>query len=47
MIRQANKYDKTQIIEMMKEFRAEANFPELLEIENEQHWSALLDTLTP
>jgi GNAT superfamily N-acetyltransferase len=45
MIRQATKYDKTQIIEMMKEFRAEANFPELMGIENEEYWNILLDNV--
>lgn len=45
MIRQATKYDKTQIIEMMKEFRAEADFPELLGVENQEYWNALLDNL--
>ncbi len=45
MIRQATKYDKTQVIEMMKEFRAEANFPELLGVTNEEHWNALLDNI--
>lgn len=45
MIRQANKYDKTQIIEMMKAFRDEADFPELQEINNEQYWNQLLDNI--
>jgi len=45
MIRQATPYDKTQIIEMMKEFRAEADFPELLGIENEPYWNAMLDSI--
>jgi hypothetical protein len=45
MIRQATKYDKTQIIEMMKLFRDEANFPELKEIDNEEHWNSLLDSI--
>jgi GNAT superfamily N-acetyltransferase len=43
MIRQATKYDKIQIIQMMKEFRAEANFPELLKVDNEEHWNTMLD----
>jgi GNAT superfamily N-acetyltransferase len=43
MIRQATKYDKTQIIEMMKQFRAEADFPELLKVDNEEHWNTMLD----
>jgi GNAT superfamily N-acetyltransferase len=45
MIRQATKYDKTEIIQMMKEFRNEADFFELNEIENEEHWNALLDNV--
>lgn len=45
MIRQANKYDKTQIIEMMKAFREEANLPELLDVDNEEHWNSLLDNI--
>ena len=43
MIRQATKYDKTQIILMMKQFRAEADFPELLKVNNEEHWNTMLD----
>jgi GNAT superfamily N-acetyltransferase len=43
MIRQGTKYDKTQIIEMMKQFRAEADFPELLKVDNEEHWNTMLD----
>lgn len=43
MIRQATKYDKTQIINMMKQFRAEADFPELLKVDNEEHWNTMLD----
>lgn len=45
MIRQANKYDKTAIIEMMKLFREEADFPELQEIDNEPYWNELLDKI--
>ena len=45
MIRQATPYDKTQIIEMMKEFRSEADFPELLGIENEPYWNTMLDSI--
>jgi len=43
MIRQATKYDKTQIILMMKQFRAEADFPELLKVDNEEYWNTMLD----
>lgn len=45
MIRQANKYDKTEIIEMMKAFRQEADMPELLDIDNEEYWNQLLDNI--
>jgi GNAT superfamily N-acetyltransferase len=45
MIRQATKYDKTQIIAMMKQFRAEADFPELLKVDNEEHWNTMLDSI--
>lgn len=45
MIRQANKHDKIQIIEMMKAFRDEADFPELQEINNESYWNQLLDSI--
>lgn len=45
MIRQANKHDKIQIIEMMKAFRDEADFPELQEINNEPYWNQLLDSI--
>lgn len=45
MIRQANKYDKIEIIEMMKAFRQEADMPELLDIDNEEYWNQLLDNI--
>ena len=45
MIRQANKHDKTQIIEMMKLFRAEADFPEMQDVDNEPYWNQLLDSI--
>ena len=45
MIREANKYDKTQIIEMMKAFRNEADFPEFQQIDNEPYWNVLLDNI--
>jgi hypothetical protein len=45
MIRQANKYDKTQIIEMMKLFRAEADFAEMQDVDNEPYWNQLLDNI--
>ena len=30
---------------MMKEFRKEADFPELLGVDNEEHWNAMLDCI--
>ena len=30
---------------MMKEFRAEADFPELLGVENEEYWNTMLDNI--
>jgi hypothetical protein len=45
MIRQATKYDKKQIIEMMKLFRDEADFSELKKIDNESYWNQLLDNI--
>lgn len=45
MIRQANKYDKTNIIEMMKLFREEADFPEIKDVNNEPYWNQLLDSI--
>ena len=45
MIRQATKYDKTEIIEMMKLFRDEADFLELKKINNEPYWNQLLDNI--
>ena len=45
MIRQATKFDKTEIIEMMKQFRQEADLPEYMGEENEEYWNLLLDTI--
>lgn len=45
MIREATKYDKTEIIEMMKSFRAEADLPEYVDSENEEYWNLLLDRI--
>lgn len=45
MIRQANKYDKTQIIEMMKLFRAEANIEQYRDLDNVEYWNRLLDSI--
>lgn len=43
MIREANKFDKDTIIEMMKEFRGEADFLEILADDNVAYWHSLLD----
>jgi hypothetical protein len=43
MIRQATKYDKTEIIAMMREFHDEADLPELPQ--NEEHFNVLLDSI--
>jgi len=45
MIRQATKFDKTEIIEMMKQFRQEADLPEYIGEDNEEYWNLLLDTI--
>ncbi|MEI7757657.1 MAG: GNAT family N-acetyltransferase [Bacteroidota bacterium] len=45
MIRQATKFDKTEIINMMKQFRSEADLPEYVDAENEEYWNLLLDTI--
>lgn len=45
MIRVANKYDKDKIIELMKEFRASADFIEILADDNVAYWHQLLDMI--
>ena len=45
MIRQATKHDKTQIIELMKLFRAEAGIKQYHNLDNEPYWNRLLDTI--
>lgn len=45
MIRKATKYDKTNIIEMMKQFRSESPVKHLYGEDNEQYWSGLLDNI--
>lgn len=45
MIRQATRQDKTQIIELMKLFRAESNIKQYQNLDNEQYWHKLLDTI--
>lgn len=45
MIRQATKQDKSQIIELMKLFRAESNIKQYQNLDNEIYWNRLLDTI--
>jgi len=45
MIRQATKYDKTQIIEMMQLFRAESKIEQYKDLDNVDYWNRLLDTI--
>jgi GNAT superfamily N-acetyltransferase len=45
MIRKATKYDKTQIIEMMKLFRAESKIEQFQDLDNEPYWNRLLDNI--
>jgi GNAT superfamily N-acetyltransferase len=45
VIRQATRYDKQQIIEMMKEFRDSSGIPELAEATDEVYFNALLDRM--
>jgi hypothetical protein len=45
MIRQATKYDKTQIIEMMQLFRAESHIEQYRNLDNINYWNRLLDSM--
>jgi hypothetical protein len=45
MIREANKFDKDAIIELMKEFRESADFVEVLADDNVEYWHRLLDSI--
>jgi GNAT superfamily N-acetyltransferase len=45
MIRKATKYDKTEIIEMMKLFKTESQIKQFQELNNEPYWNRLLDTI--
>lgn len=45
MIRQATKYDKTQIIEMMQLFRAESHIEQYKDLDNVEYWNRLLDSI--
>lgn len=44
-MRQATRYDKTDIIDMMWQFREEADLPEFADSTNEAYWNALLDRI--
>ena len=45
MIRQATKYDKTQVIEMMKAFRAESPISALYAEDDPEYWDAMLTSI--
>ena len=45
MIRLANKYDKTQIIEMIRAFRTESGIEQYQVLDNEEYWNQLLDSI--
>lgn len=45
MIRQANKYDKTEILEMMKQFRQESRIAQYQRLNNPDYWNELLDSI--
>lgn len=44
-MRKATRYDKTAIIELMQEFRKEANIAEYANLDNEPYWHKLLDSI--
>ncbi len=45
MIRKATKYDKTEIIDMMQMFRAEADIEHYKHLDNVVYWNKLLDNI--
>lgn len=45
MIREANKFDRDAVIEMMKRFRDTADFIEVLAEDNVEYWYRLLDRI--
>lgn len=45
MIRQATKYDKTEVIRLMKLFREESPVKEVYAEDDEEHWHRLLDNI--
>ena len=44
-MREATKYDKIEIIEMMKCFRQESGIPEFQDLDNKEYWNRLLDSM--
>lgn len=45
MIRQANKFDKQEIIDLMVEFKNESNIEAMREVNNPEYWHRLLDMI--
>lgn len=45
MIRQANKYDKTEVIEMMKQFYLETEFETKIDLDNYEYQSQMFDAI--
>lgn len=45
MIRQANKYDKTELIEMLREFKKESQIQQYQHLDNVEYINELLDTI--
>ena len=45
MIRQATKYDISEIIGMMKKFRAESPILDLMDVEDEDYWRQMLNDI--
>jgi GNAT superfamily N-acetyltransferase len=45
MIRQATKYDMSEVIGMMKKFRAESPIRELMDVEDEDYWRQMLNDI--
>lgn len=45
MIRQANKFDKQDIINLMVEFKNESNILELRQLHNPEYWDRLLNVI--
>lgn len=45
MIRQATKYDMSEVIGMMKKFREESPIRELMDVEDEDYWRQMLNDI--